>query len=50
MVNNINKTKNHLLPQLELVEHSKRQKTYDIGRPGYGLRQAQTCGRIHVRE
>jgi hypothetical protein len=39
---NINKTNDHLLPQL--IEH-KKTTTYDVGNPGSGLGQAQKLWR-----
>jgi hypothetical protein len=44
--NNINKTNNHLSPQL--IEQ-KNTMIYDIGNPGPGLGQAQICGVVKPR-
>jgi hypothetical protein len=41
--NYINKTSNHLSPQL--TEYKKTIK-YDVGNPGPGLGQAQKSGRV----
>ena len=38
---NIYKMSNHLLT--ELAEQNKTTRTYDVGNPGTGLGQTQTC-------
>ena len=38
---NINKTNNHLTPQL--VDKKKKTTTYDVGNPDPGLGYAQKC-------
>ena len=43
MVNNINKTSNHLPP--EIIEH-KKCRTYDIGNADTGFGQAHEYGRV----
>jgi hypothetical protein len=40
---NINKTKYHL--SFHIIEH-KKSTTYNVGNPGHGLEQTQTCGGV----
>jgi hypothetical protein len=42
---NINKTNNHLSPQINTV-NIKKTMTYDVGNPGPGLELAQKCGEV----
>jgi hypothetical protein len=45
MVSNVNKTNNHLSPQI--IEHKKTHDiSYGIGNPGPGLGETQRCGRV----
>ena len=41
--NNINKTNNHISPQI--IEH-KKTTSYNVGNPGTCLEQIQICGGI----
>jgi hypothetical protein len=41
---NVNKTNNHLSPQI--IEQKIKTMTYDNGNSGLGLRQAQTYGMV----
>jgi hypothetical protein len=45
-VTSINKTNNHLSPQL--TEHQVKTITFDVGNPGPGLGQTRTCCRINI--